>query len=268
MRNAHILLLALAPSGCSFLFVSGPPDNPPRNEPVDCTKSVGAPVTDTVFAGLSGSFLLLMLAAGASPNVYWTDTDKQVAAVAGGIALMETISAVYGFSRTKECRRIDRENDRERDIRRLRWEMERAQPSDPSAGAEGHACMASRVGGLCQAGLQCMPVHGPQGAEERCVRVGQPSPARVSVASDDAARARRRGDLREFIVANHEKLVAEIAAGEGQTLNALLTRIGTREEQREQTLKWLASVAVQKTDPLDFANAIADWAIPASGAPQ
>ena len=223
------------------MFVDSPPDQPTSSVP-DCSTSVGAPVVDTVFAAaIDFPFMLAGLLAAANSYGSSKNTAAEIGAGFGVLTLTQAISAGYGYSKTAKCREMRRTAERRQDVAQLRREM--MLTADPAAGTEGHACVASSNGGLCQAGLLCL--------QGRCGRVEQ----RID-------NARRQQDLRDFIVGSHEKLVADIAAGQGDALDELIKKLGVKDEQREQTVKWLAQVAVDKADALEFANAVVEWAIP------
>jgi hypothetical protein len=48
------LLLVSLPSGCSFLFVKGPPAHHAQLQSFDCSESNALPVLDVIWAGLNG----------------------------------------------------------------------------------------------------------------------------------------------------------------------------------------------------------------------
>lgn len=126
-------------TGCSFLFVNGPP--PRREEQVafDCTESRAAPVLDTIFAILQGANFAF---AAASSDEQWAENYngdpplERTAAVPLYIAgaLLFTGSAYYGYTNTRECR------DAKMQVRASqpqRWSPDSGYPSPPGATTSG-----------------------------------------------------------------------------------------------------------------------------------
>jgi uncharacterized membrane protein YdbT with pleckstrin-like domain len=116
-RTIAILAVACAllDSGCSFLFVNGPPTAHQREafEPLEaCTDSLKSPTTDTV---LAAGIPLFGLALAAGPG-QGTGATKEASAnqdrtfaVMGisslVISAVLTTSAIWGFHTVKKCRR-------------------------------------------------------------------------------------------------------------------------------------------------------------------
>ncbi|HSR95688.1 MAG TPA: hypothetical protein VLM79_01405 [Kofleriaceae bacterium] len=107
MRRIVLALVLL--SGCSFVFVSGPPANHEQLPYVSCTESRVAPVLDTIFTVLQS--LNVIYAASVSDD-RWAenyDGDPPIARstaiplYAVG-ALLGAGAAYYGYSRTAACR--------------------------------------------------------------------------------------------------------------------------------------------------------------------
>jgi|GEM_PF-3585240 len=103
---ATIALVSLQ-SGCSFLFVHGPPSNHAELASFDCSESNGWPIFDVIWAGLNG---LGAATAGDTPEMTsngGTSTgpsQDEVVAVGVTWLVVSGISAIYGFSKTSECR--------------------------------------------------------------------------------------------------------------------------------------------------------------------
>ncbi len=99
------LLLALAVSGCSFIFVRGPPSDRPQSAAVDCTSSVVAPVLDLIWAGLNGTGAVQAMA---TDQAAWdaNTTTSRGAVIGVGLAwlVISGASAIYGFKTTDACR--------------------------------------------------------------------------------------------------------------------------------------------------------------------
>jgi hypothetical protein len=96
-------LLLLSGAGCSLLTVTAAPRIDPQVRPVPCTQSRAAPLLDTLPA------TALLLAAG---GVLAADGDEENLGppIAGGIILVSlpfVISAIYGYSKTSACQRMN-----------------------------------------------------------------------------------------------------------------------------------------------------------------
>jgi hypothetical protein len=92
-----LALLALTGSGCSFLFVDGPPAAHTKLPFFECTSSVTLPTIDLVIGAVAG------IQAGAvvmDPN----NSSTESAIVAAGEAALFTASAIYGYNKTAKCR--------------------------------------------------------------------------------------------------------------------------------------------------------------------
>ena len=103
-----VLALALL-SGCSFVFVSGPPANHEQLPYVACTESRVAPVLDTIFAVLQ---TLNFIYAASISDETWAENyngdppisrSTSIPLYAVG-ALLGAGGAYYGYSRTSACR--------------------------------------------------------------------------------------------------------------------------------------------------------------------
>jgi hypothetical protein len=103
-----VLVLALL-SGCSFVFVSGPPPQHEQLPYFSCTESRVAPVLDTIFAVLQGANFIL---ASSSTDEQWADNfngDPPISRASSiplyAVATLLGIGgAYYGYTRTAACR--------------------------------------------------------------------------------------------------------------------------------------------------------------------
>lgn len=104
-----VLGMAMWLSGCSFVFVSGPPSHHQELPSFTCTESRVAPVLDTVFAVLGGANFVF---AAAVDDQKWADNYDGKPPFARSTAipvyavgtLLAVGSAYYGFKNTGECR--------------------------------------------------------------------------------------------------------------------------------------------------------------------
>jgi hypothetical protein len=109
------LAMAVWLTGCSFAFVSGPPENHEQLPYFTCTESRVVPALDTVWTALQTANFVL---ATANDDQGWHDTfcskgdascspplSRGVAIpVYIGLALAGAAGMYYGFSRTGQCR--------------------------------------------------------------------------------------------------------------------------------------------------------------------
>jgi hypothetical protein len=101
--------MAMWLSGCSFVFVSGPPPHHEELPAFACTESRVAPVLDTVFALLEGANFVF---AAAVDDQKWSDnfngnppfSRSTAIPLYAAVTLLAAGSAYYGFSNTGECR--------------------------------------------------------------------------------------------------------------------------------------------------------------------
>jgi hypothetical protein len=110
--SAMIFALMLH-SGCSFLFVKGPPDNHAQMATFDCSESRAWPVFDTVWAALNG---LGAVSAASGPPMpqqnqqQGADRDT-VMAVGFTWLVVSGASAIFGYNQVGACNKAKRERD-------------------------------------------------------------------------------------------------------------------------------------------------------------
>ena len=96
------MVLAHAFSGCSYLFVTAPPENHERLNYFDCTQGNGLPVVDTVLGGIYALATVGELSGrGASQSTSQTFETVGAPLVLAGLF---AASAVSGFGKTSDCR--------------------------------------------------------------------------------------------------------------------------------------------------------------------
>lgn len=99
------VILSVAGSGCSFLFVNGPPPDHKTSTFFDCTSSNTIPFVDVAFA--AGSVLEAVEGGtGVQSQGYDTTTTSRTgeAVTFGVTAAVLAASAAYGFNKTSQCR--------------------------------------------------------------------------------------------------------------------------------------------------------------------
>lgn len=97
--------LAVAFGGCSFVFVHGPPHDHERLPFFDCTTSNVLPILDALYAGAAATDAAL---AGSGNHVFASSSTSSSTAdtlVLAGEAALVGASAIYGFSKTSDCRK-------------------------------------------------------------------------------------------------------------------------------------------------------------------
>src|SRR5687767_5586014 len=92
-------------SGCSFLFVKGPPVGHAGMVTFECSDSRGWPTFDVIWAGLNG--IGAASAAGDDEN----PDQGQIVAVGLAWLVLSGISAGYGFSKVSDCEKAKRARD-------------------------------------------------------------------------------------------------------------------------------------------------------------
>jgi hypothetical protein len=93
-----MIFAAILGTGCSFLFVNGPPRDHERRASFTCTESNAWPVVDAIWAGLNG------IGAASAANDEMNPDKDQIIAVGVGWLLVSGISAVYGFGKVSDCK--------------------------------------------------------------------------------------------------------------------------------------------------------------------
>ncbi len=111
-RSAILALLVaglLGNTGCSFLFVSGPPDPMPQ-QPVylSCTESNAWPIIDAIWAGLNGLGAAVAVSAEEGTGEGEIENRGQVIAVGLAWLAISGSASIYGFSKTGKCRHARR----------------------------------------------------------------------------------------------------------------------------------------------------------------
>lgn len=107
LTPAWLSIAALPLSGCSFLFVDGPPDHPERvsrQSELRCTTSKAAPIIDTVIAGYQ--VIRTGAAVAASDSTYDGAPISRGADIGLGLGFMALFgaSAAYGYVVTGDCK--------------------------------------------------------------------------------------------------------------------------------------------------------------------
>jgi hypothetical protein len=103
-RVASALLLSTVLSGCSFLFVDGPPSSHKQLPYFECTSGKGWPTVDLVYGGLVGVESIALFSAKSSLDSSSSSNLTAVAAVAAAEAALFISSAVYGYGKASDCR--------------------------------------------------------------------------------------------------------------------------------------------------------------------
>jgi hypothetical protein len=99
-----VAALGVLPGGCSLAFVNGPPANHQKLAYFDCSSSRALPTLDLLVAGAATVDAIPGVANGASGLSNHTEL-----AVFGTEAALFAASAIYGFSKTAECRQAQSE---------------------------------------------------------------------------------------------------------------------------------------------------------------
>jgi hypothetical protein len=110
MRATGLVLVTLL-SGCSLIAVRGAPSTDPGYRPVRCTESLAPPVLDTIPAAV-----LLLITGAVLGDIANDPPGMEGRALAGGLVgivfgipgLVFAGSAYYGYSRTSDCRAMNR----------------------------------------------------------------------------------------------------------------------------------------------------------------
>jgi hypothetical protein len=92
-------------SGCSFLFVNGPPENHAGLATFECSESKGWPTFDAIWAALNGIGAASAFADNENPD------QGQIVAVGLAWLAVSGASAVYGYSKVSDCHKAKRARD-------------------------------------------------------------------------------------------------------------------------------------------------------------
>jgi len=111
---ALAFLLAIPSGGCSWIGVTKPPSRPiDATPPVQCTRSVAAPVGDTIIGVLAVATGVALTVLGTNPiGLCNPPCPADTGAIWGGVGLMALgvtaiISAGFGYSWTADCRELE-----------------------------------------------------------------------------------------------------------------------------------------------------------------
>jgi hypothetical protein len=96
------VLLSVSGSGCSFVFVDGPPTMHKQLPYFECTSSNALPTVDLVLGAVIGIGAGAELAASSGST--YSSGNNTGAAVAIGEAALFAASAIYGYQKTSSCR--------------------------------------------------------------------------------------------------------------------------------------------------------------------
>lgn len=106
MGLSSVLTLALVvqSSGCSFMFVHGPPEHHAEMPTFDCSDGAGWPVFDVIWAALNG--IGAASAAGSEEMNEMNEGASRGQVIGVGLAwlVISGASAIYGFGKVGECR--------------------------------------------------------------------------------------------------------------------------------------------------------------------
>lgn len=147
-------------SGCSFIFMQGPPDDHAKLRYFDCVSNTAAPVTDTVNAAANGLVTVLSLQDSSD------DDESAAILVFGSVAALYAASAIYGYVSAETCSLAkqglaDRIEQREAEHARRIEAFER-QLKSPQLGCSTDAdCKGDRIcvsGGCRSAAPNAAPV--------------------------------------------------------------------------------------------------------------
>lgn len=167
-----VAALALALSGCSFIFVERLPSNYDGSSRPVCTTSMAAPILDAVAGGLAAAVALNLI-------LYYDDYgggDAVDGAIAGNIGdwLIHTIASASGESAVRKCRKAVAAWDAPPDPTASAAYYCTAPPTEPALGvcsqtAAGCADHQSRLFADGRDSTPCTPTDAAV-----CTRVGVP----------------------------------------------------------------------------------------------
>lgn len=126
-----VISAVLLQSGCSFLFVKGPPANHAEMASFDCSESNALPVLDLIWAGLNG------IGAASAAGDDQIMNQEQIVGVGLAWVVVSGISAIYGFNKVGQCKNA--REQREKRYQSYEEERRRAPDSVPAPVAPGAA---------------------------------------------------------------------------------------------------------------------------------
>lgn len=125
---AACLALVLCSSGCSLMFVTGPPAHverlPPR-APVECTTSKLAPAIDVGLVALESARVVYAITAPDSAYRNFPISRLADVAIGSALAVLALGSAAYGFDTASDC-------EDAQTLQRMRAARAASQPSRPA----------------------------------------------------------------------------------------------------------------------------------------
>ncbi len=147
MRTATIVVCALVLSGCSFLFVHGPPDEHEKLRYFDCPSNAAGPVADVSWALFDGIMVAGLAGADRDEDDSGDRAQTTVLVVFAALGALHAASAIYGVAKATDCgdakqhlrQRIDdREAETDRRIHELQTELDRRRGGglEPPTGVE------------------------------------------------------------------------------------------------------------------------------------
>jgi hypothetical protein len=110
LSTAALLVVALTLGGCSWIFMSKPPEPVVApNYPVDCTASNAAPILDTICAGYFVANGIFLASYATCPGNYSTssciDSGTKTAGIiaSASLAVLCGVSAGFGYGYASRC---------------------------------------------------------------------------------------------------------------------------------------------------------------------
>lgn len=99
--------MAVAQTGCGFLFSHGPPVGHEQMDYFTCTEGNAGPIIDVIWGSLN---LVSAIAIAADPGAYFY-YDNTNAAIASGLVwtVVSSAAAGVGFNKSKKCREAKRQ---------------------------------------------------------------------------------------------------------------------------------------------------------------
>src|SRR5688572_6443338 len=105
-----VIVVSLALTGCSFVFVAGPSQSGPAHVYPRCDEGRAVPVIDAAFSAL---YVVGAITAGLGIDFLNEDqyTKGELIAVDSALAGIFAAAAYYGFTKTSACRRVRAEHN-------------------------------------------------------------------------------------------------------------------------------------------------------------